>query len=167
MSMSRAIASPLPGPSPAAPQDASAARFPAAVELHQQPAVRVADGEEGCVEAVQNVDVLGDRQHVVGHPQEGTQLPDECGRVLVLSEKPLQCLSTDAPVFAELDAPQTPLLTPAVDRHLTPPEVPCDLLGAQQVLLFMGSLVHASYYYSPLPRCLHLWGRFRDIIVKK
>src|SRR5829696_8901548 len=39
----------------------------AAVELYQQPTLCIANTEEGRVEAVQNVDVLDDRQHVVGH----------------------------------------------------------------------------------------------------
>jgi hypothetical protein len=115
---------------------------------------------------VQNIDVLGDREHVVGHPQEGAQPSNECGRALVLPEKVLERLLTDAPVFAELYAPQTPLLTPAVDRNLTHAEVPCNILGAQQVLLVVRNIVHASHYY-PLPlRCLHLLGHFRATFVK-
>src|SRR5919112_223986 len=93
--------------------------------------------------------------------QKRAQFLGELGRALALLEKVLECLPTDAPVFAELYALQTSLLTPTVDSNRTHPEIPCNILGAQQVLLFVRSLVHSSHYYSSFRRLFDLLGHFR------
>jgi hypothetical protein len=73
-----------------------------AVELDEQPAPRLPDLEEGGVQPTQDVDVLGDGQHVVGDPQEGVQLPYERPRTFAALEEVLQGLAPDPPVLAEL-----------------------------------------------------------------
>ena len=73
----------------------------AGVELDQQPSPSLTHPEEGCVQPVEDVYVLGDGQHVVWHPQEGGKLPGECSGTLALPQEVLkasrlmrQCLPT-------------------------------------------------------------------------
>jgi hypothetical protein len=97
--------------------------------------VRITNLEESRIEAVQQVEVLGDSEHVVGHLQERTQLPNERSRVLAAPQKVLQGLPPDAPVLADLQARQVPLPTPAPDSGLLDAYKRGDVLRAKQILL--------------------------------
>src|SRR5919112_6006925 len=94
----------------------------ASVELGQKPISGLPYPEEGCVQTVEDVDVLGDGQYGVWHPQEGIQLPDECPRTLALPQEVLQGLPPNAPVLAYLEARQLPFLAPLVDSGLLHPD---------------------------------------------
>jgi hypothetical protein len=102
----------------------------ATVELHQQTVVRITNLEEGRIEPVQQVEVLGDREHVVGHLQESTQLPNERGRALAAPQERLQGFPPDTPLLADLQTRQDPLPTPAPDGGLLDPYQPGDVLRA-------------------------------------
>jgi hypothetical protein len=78
---------------------------------------------------------IEDDEHVVGHPQEGTQPPFQRARALALSEEVLQDLPPDAPVLADLQARQVPLAAPAPHRGLLDSHQLGYVLRAQQPLL--------------------------------
>src|SRR5215218_3026642 len=107
----------------------------ASVELDQKPISRLPDPEEGCVQTVEDVDVLSDGQNRIWHSQEGVQLPDESPRTLALLQEVLKRLPPDAPVLAYLQARQLPLLTPPVDRGLLHPDHAGDVRGRQKLCL--------------------------------
>src|ERR671911_1464629 len=107
----------------------------AGVELDQKPVPRLPDPEEGRVQAVEDVDVLGDGQNGVWHTQEGIQLPDECPGTLALPQEVLKSLPPDAPVLAYLKARQLPFLAPPVDRGLLHPDHAGDVRGRQKLRL--------------------------------
>ena len=48
---------------------------------------------------MEKIEVLGDGEHVVRHPQKGAQLPDERARALLLPQIVFQGLAPDAPVL--------------------------------------------------------------------
>src|SRR5215217_1927233 len=105
------------------------------VELDQKPISGLPYPEEGCVQTVEDVDVLGDGQNGVWHSQEGVQLPDECPWTLALPQEVLKSLPPDAPVLAYLKARQLPLLAPPVDRGLLHPDHAGDVRGRQKLRL--------------------------------
>src|SRR5918994_2264969 len=107
----------------------------ASVELDQKPISGLPDPQEGCVQTVEDVDVLSDSQYGVWHSQEGVQLPAECPRTLALPQEVLKRLPPDAPVLADLQAWQLPLLTPPVDRSFLHPDQLGDVRGPQKLLL--------------------------------
>src|ERR671920_1877998 len=107
----------------------------ASVELDQKPSPSLPDLEEGGVQAVEDVDVLGDGQYGVWHTQEGVQLPGECPGTLALPQEVLQGLPPYAPVLADLQAWQLPFLAPLVDRGLLNPDHASDVRGRQKLLL--------------------------------
>src|SRR5215203_1258566 len=107
----------------------------ASVELDQKPISGLPYPEEGRVQTVEDVDVLGDGQNGLWHSQEGVQLPDECPGALALPQEVLKSLLPDAPVLAYLQAWQLPLLTPPVDRGLLDPDHAGDVRGPQKFLL--------------------------------
>src|ERR671920_1347093 len=107
----------------------------ASVELDQKPSPSLPDLEEGGVQAVEDVDVLGDGQYGVWHTQEGVQLPGECPGTLALPQEVLQGLPPYAPVLADLQAWQLPLLTPPVDGGLLNPDHAGDVRGRQKLRL--------------------------------
>src|ERR671913_2246370 len=94
----------------------------ASVELDQKPISGLPYPEEGRVQTVEDVDVLGDGQYGVWHTQEGVQLPDECPGTLALPQEVLKGLPPYAPVLADLKARQLPFLAPLVDRSLLHPD---------------------------------------------
>src|SRR5918993_2391255 len=106
----------------------------ASVELDQKPISGLPYPEEGCVQTVEDVDVLSDSQYGVWHPQEGVQLPDECPRTLALPQEVLKSLPPYAPVLADLQAWQLPLLAPPVDCGLLHPDHAGDVRGPQKLL---------------------------------
>src|SRR5918994_6883012 len=107
----------------------------ASVVLDQKPAPRLPDPQEGGVQAGEDVDVLGDGQYGVWHTQEGIQLPDECPRTLALPQEVLKSLPPYAPVLADLQAWQLPLLAPPVDCGLLHPDHAGDVRGRQKLRL--------------------------------
>src|ERR671921_2009103 len=107
----------------------------ASVELDQKPISGLPYPEEGCVQTVEDVDVLGDGQYGVWHTQEGVQLPDECPGTLALPQEVLKSLPPYAPVLAYLKAWQLPFLAPPVDGGLLHPNHPRDVRGRQQLLI--------------------------------
>src|SRR5215207_9754232 len=107
----------------------------ASVELDQKPISGLPYPEEGCVQTVEDVYVLGDGQNGLWHSQEGVQLPDECPGALALPQEVLKSLLPDAPVLAYLQAWQLPLLTPPVDRSFLHPDQLGDVRGPQKFLL--------------------------------
>src|SRR5829696_3732281 len=107
----------------------------ASVELDQKPISGLPYPEEGGVQAVKDVDVLGDGQNGLWHTQEGVQLPDECPGTLALPQEVLKSLPPYAPVLAYLKAWQLPLLTPPVDRGLLHPDHASDVRGRQKLCL--------------------------------
>src|SRR5215208_620180 len=107
----------------------------AGVELDQKPAPCLSDPEEGRVQAVEDIDVLGDGQYGIWYPQEGIQLPDECPGTLALLEEVLKSLPPYAPVLAYLKARQLPFLAPLVDGGLLHPHQLGDVGGRQQLRL--------------------------------
>src|SRR5919106_6892165 len=107
----------------------------ASVELDQKPISGLPYPEEGCVQAVEDVDVLGDGQYGVWHTQEGIQLPDECTGTLALPQEVLQGLPPYAPVLADLKARQFPFLAPLVDGGLLNPDHASDVRGPQKLRL--------------------------------
>src|SRR5215211_1560306 len=107
----------------------------ASVELDQQPISGLPYPEEGCVQTVEDVDVLGDGQYGVWHSQEGVQLPDECPGTLALPQEILKSLPPYAPVLAYLQARQLPFLAPLVDRSLLDPHHLGDFSGRQKLRL--------------------------------
>src|ERR687889_584456 len=107
----------------------------ASVELDQKPISGLPYPEEGRVQTVEDVDVLGDGQNGIWHSQEGVQLPDECPRTLASLEEVFQDLPPYAPVLADLEARQLPFLAPPVDRGLLHPDHPGDVRGRQQLLI--------------------------------
>src|SRR5215212_9818801 len=78
--------------------------------------------EKRRVQAVQDVYVLCDGQHVVWHPQEGGKLPNERPRTLALLEEVLKNPPPYAPVLAYLQTWQLPFLAPPVDCGLLHPD---------------------------------------------
>src|SRR5215203_5254236 len=90
----------------------------ASVELDQKPISGLPNPEEGRVQTVEDIDVLGNGQNGIWYPQEGIQLPEECPGTLALPQEVLKRLPPDAPVLAYLKARQLPLLAPPVDRSL-------------------------------------------------
>src|ERR671921_1771389 len=107
----------------------------ASVELDQKPISGLPYPEEGRVQAVEDVDVLGDGQYGVWHTQEGVQLPGECPGTLALPQEVLQGLPPYAPVLADLQAWQLPFLAPLVDRGLLNPDHASDVRGRQKLRL--------------------------------
>src|ERR671910_2517843 len=107
----------------------------ASVELDQKPISRLPYPEEGRVQTVEDVDVLGDGQNGLWHSQEGVQLPDECPGTLALPQEVLKSLPPDAPVLADLQAWQLPLLAPPVDGGLLHPDHAGDVRGRQKLRL--------------------------------
>src|ERR687898_629175 len=107
----------------------------ASVELDQKPSPSLPDPEEGRVQTVEDVDVLGDGQYGVWHSQEGVQLPDECPGTLALPQEVLKSLPPYAPVLADLQAWQLPLLAPPVDCGLLHPDHAGDVRGRQKLCL--------------------------------
>src|SRR5918995_4329932 len=107
----------------------------ASVELDQKPISGLPYPEEGRVQTVEDVDVLGDGQNGVWHSQEGVQLPDECPGTLALPQEVLKSLPPYAPVLADLQARQLPLLAPLVDGGLLDPHQLGDVGGRQQLRL--------------------------------
>src|ERR687889_438672 len=107
----------------------------ASVELDQKPISGLPYPEEGGVQTVEDVDVLGDGQYGVWHTQEGVQLPGECPGTLALPQEVLQGLPPYAPVLADLQARQLPLLAPLVDRGLLHPDHAGDVRGRQKLRL--------------------------------
>src|ERR687897_2991134 len=107
----------------------------ASVELDQKPISGLPYPQEGCVQTVEDVDVLGDGQNGVWHPQEGVQLPEECPGTLALPQEVLKSLPPDAPVLAYLKARQLPFLAPLVDRGLLHPDHAGDVCSRQQLRL--------------------------------
>src|SRR5215208_5609481 len=107
----------------------------ASVELDQKPAPCLPDPEEGRVQTVEDVDVLGDGQNGLWHSQEGVQLPDECPGTLALPQEVLKSLPPYAPVLADLKARQLPFLAPPVDRGLLHPDHAGDVRGRQKLRL--------------------------------
>src|SRR3712207_3578057 len=93
----------------------------AADVLDHPPAPSLAYPEERCVEAVHHLAVLSYGEHVVRHLQKGSQAPDKRLRALASLQKALQSLSANAPFPADLQARQTPISTPAPDRHRAHP----------------------------------------------
>src|SRR5829696_3874574 len=107
----------------------------ASVELDQKPISGLPYPEEGRVQTVEDVDVLGDGQYGVWHTQEGIQLPGECPGTLALPQEVLKSLPPDAPVLAYLQARQLPFLAPLVDRGLLHPDHAGDVRGRQELHL--------------------------------
>src|SRR5918993_5859045 len=107
----------------------------ASVELDQKPISGLPHPEEGRVQTVEDVDVLGNGQDGIWYPQEGVQLPDECPGTLALPQEVLKRLPPYAPVLADLKAWQLPLLTPPVDRGLLHPDHAGDVRGCQKLRL--------------------------------
>src|SRR5215213_2906064 len=107
----------------------------ASVELHQKPAPRLTHPEEGRVQAVEDIDVLGDGQYGVWHTQEGIELPDECPGTLALPQEVLKSLPPYAPVLADLKTWQLPFLAPLVDSGLLYPHQLGDVRGRQELRL--------------------------------
>src|SRR5215204_156378 len=107
----------------------------AGVELHQESAPRLPDPEEGCVQAVEDIDVLGDGQYGIWYPQEGIQLPGECPGTLALPQEVLKSLPPYAPVLAYLKTWQLPFLAPLVDGGLLHPHQLGDVGGRQELRL--------------------------------
>src|SRR5215217_4898547 len=107
----------------------------ASVELDQKPISGLPYPEEGRVQTVEDVDVLGDGQNGLWHSQEGIQLPDECPGTLALPQEVLKNPPPYAPVLADLQAWQLPLLAPPVDRSLLHPDQLGDVRGPQKLLL--------------------------------
>src|SRR5918995_4597477 len=107
----------------------------AGVELDQKPVPRLPYPEEGRVQAVEDVDVLGNGQYGVWHTQEGIQLPHECPRTLALPQEVLKSLPPYAPVLADFKARQLPFLAPPVDGGLLDPDHAGDVRGRQQLHL--------------------------------
>src|ERR687890_1922130 len=107
----------------------------ASVELDQKPISGLPYPEEGCVQTVEDVDVLGDGQYGVWHSQEGIQLPGECPGTLALPQEVLKSLPPYAPVLADLQARQFPFLAPLVDGGLLDPDHPGDVSGRQELHL--------------------------------
>src|ERR671920_348605 len=107
----------------------------ASVELDQKPSPSLPYPEEGGVQTVEDVDVLGDGQYGVWHKQEGIQLPGECPGTLALPQEALKSLPPYAPVLADLQAWQLPLLTPPVDGGLLNPDHASDVRGRQKLRL--------------------------------
>src|ERR671913_1901491 len=105
----------------------------ASVVLDQKPAPRLPDPQEGGVQAVEDVDVLGDGQYGVWHTQEGIQLPGECPGTLALPQEVLQGLPPYAPVLADLKARQFPFLAPLVDGGLLDPDHLRDVRGPKEL----------------------------------
>src|SRR5215217_9156253 len=93
----------------------------ASVELDQKPISGLPYPEEGRVQTVEDVDVLGDGQNGLWHSQEGVQLPSERPGTLALPQEVLKSLPPYAPVLADLQAWQLPLLAPLVDLSLLDP----------------------------------------------
>src|SRR5215208_6952013 len=107
----------------------------ASVELDQKPISGLPYPEEGRVQTVEDSDSLGDGQNGVWHAQEGIQLPDECPGTLALLEEVLQSFPPYAPVLADLQARQLPLLAPLVDGGLLHPDHAGDVRGRQELRL--------------------------------
>src|SRR5215208_5980896 len=107
----------------------------ASVELDQKPISGLPYPEEGRVQTVEDVDVLGDGQNGVWHSQEGIQVPDECPGTLAALEEVLKCFPPYAPVLADLQARELPLLAPLVDGGLLDPDHPSDVRSRQKLLL--------------------------------
>src|SRR5215207_5971098 len=107
----------------------------ASVELDQKPISGLPYPEEGGVQTVEDSDSLGDGQNGVWHSQEGVQLPDKCPGTLALPQEVLKSLPPDAPVLADLQAWQLPLLAPPVDRGLLHPDHAGDVRGRQKLRL--------------------------------
>src|SRR5215213_10054490 len=107
----------------------------ASVELDQKPISGLPYPEEGRVQTVEDVDVLGDGQNGLWHSQEGVQLPDECPGTLALPQEVLKSLPPDAPVLAYLKTRQLPFLTPPVDRGLLHPDHAGDVRARQKLRL--------------------------------
>src|ERR687897_2441388 len=107
----------------------------AGVELDQKPVPRLPDPEEGRVQAVEDVDVLGDGQNGVWLTQEGIQLPGECPGTLALPQKVLKSLPPYAPVLADFKARQLPFLAPLVDGGLLDPDHAGDVRGPKELHL--------------------------------
>src|ERR671911_1988512 len=103
----------------------------ASVELDQKPISGLPYPQEGRVQTVEDVDVLGDGQNGVWHPQEGVQLPEECPGTLALPQEVLKGLPPYAPVLAYLKARQLSFLAPPVDRGLLDPHKMSDVRGRQ------------------------------------
>src|SRR5215216_2731412 len=107
----------------------------ASVELDQKPISGLPYAEEGRVQTVEDVDVLGDGQNGLWHSQEGVQLPNECPGTLALPQEVLKSLPPYAPVLADLQARQLPFLAPLVDGGLFDPDHPGDVRGCQEFRL--------------------------------
>src|SRR5918994_2755769 len=105
------------------------------VELDQKPISGLPYPEEGRVQTVEDVDVLGGGQNGVWHSQEGVKLPHECPGMLPLPQEVLKSLPPYAPVLADLKARQLPLLAPPVDGGLLHPDHPGDVRGRQKLRL--------------------------------
>src|SRR5215218_4153441 len=103
----------------------------ASVELDQKPISGLPYPEEGRVQTVEDVDVLGDGQNGLWHSQEGVQLPSERPGTLALPQEVLKSLPPYAPVLADLQAWQLPFLAPLVDRSLLYPHQLGDVGGRQ------------------------------------
>lgn len=89
--------------------------------------------------------VPGYAQHVVRHLQKVPKLPDEGGRPLSPLEEGLQRPPPDAPRLANLQAGQTSLAAPAVDRDPAHPQISGDFPDAHKVLV----PVRAHIYHVP------------------
>src|SRR5215208_1668406 len=129
----------------------------ASVELDQKPISGLPYPEEGRVQTVEDVDVLGDGQNGVWHSQEGVQLPDECPGTLALPQEVLKSLPPDAPVLADLQAWQLALLAPPVDRGLLHPDQLGDVRGRQKLLLSRSAFAVFQALLFPAFRCVG-WG---------
>src|SRR5918993_2494378 len=105
------------------------------VELDQKPISGLPYPEEGRVQAVEDVDVLGGGQNGVWHSQEGVKLPHECPGMLALPQEVLKSLPPYAPVLADLKARQLPLLAPPVDSGLLDPDHRGDVRGPKELHL--------------------------------
>src|ERR671913_1079723 len=107
----------------------------ASVELDQKPISGLPHPEEGRVQTVEDVDVLGNGQDGIWYPQEGVQLPSECPGTLALPQEVLKSLPPYAPVLADLQAWQLPFLAPLVDSGLLHPDHAGDVRGRQKLRL--------------------------------
>src|ERR671910_3342789 len=107
----------------------------ASVELDQKPISGLPHPEEGRVQTVEDVDVLGNGQDGIWYPQEGVQLPSECPGTLALPQEVLKGLPPYAPVLADLQARQLPFLAPLVDGGLLDPHQLGDVRGRQELHL--------------------------------
>src|SRR5215204_2022220 len=123
----------------------------ASVELDQKPISGLPYPEEGRVQTVEDIDVLGDGQNGVWHPQEGIQLPDECPGTLALRQEVLKSLPPYAPVLADLQAWQLPLLAPLVDSGLFDPDHAGDVRSRQE--LHLSHCASAILHILLVPAC--------------